>query len=83
MAVSRKDRQREFLASVALNTRRLGCKSGVSSVEQAIKKEWPHLPDKLPGVGAHYEKKEPLPKFKRLADPEEIDRINRSNDRNV
>lgn len=81
MGKSRAELRREFLATVALNRGIFGMKTtGVASVDTAIKREWPNLPDRIEGHKIFREKHEPLPKFERVLDPEEIHRINMMND---
>ena len=62
-----------------MNSRIFGTTTGSASVEAAIKKEFPGLPKKIETT-IYREKVDPLPKFKRLADPEAIYKLNKAND---
>lgn len=70
--------KREFLAQLAINTRVFGSKTGSEIVDGKIEKEFPNLPKRL-NTTIYREKREPMPKFNRLADPEAIFKMNQMN----
>lgn len=64
---------------MALNSRIFGSTTGSKIVEEKIAKEFPGLPKRIETT-VFREKREPMPKFNRLADPEAIFKMNQMND---
>lgn len=76
MAKTRKELQADFLAQTTYNARRFNMQSvGVDSLDKAAKEKWPKVTRLTEGT-IFREEYVPMPKFKRVADPELIHKMN-------